>query len=452
MFDIILATDINYGIEYDFSLPLDMTFFQSLTKSSNYNKKNVIIMGSKTWNTFKGKALADRIHIVITRGKTKCIGVPEHIVYSFEESLTLAKMLENIDNIYIIGGAEIYNIAFHHSECRTIYHTFIKKDLQATKKCLIPEYKYKDSYSLLFNDIEIYLNRYSNIKFSKNGEYQYLNLLQKCLSEGEFRQTRNAETYSIFSEDLKFNLKDGFPLLTTKKMYWKAIVEELLFFIKGYTNSKILSEKNVKIWDQNTTREFLDYCNLKNYEIGDMGPMYGFNWRYYGAEYKGYNHDYSNQGIDQLKNIINEIKTNPTSRRICMTTLDLKNVDKCVLWPCHGLIIQFYVVRGKLSCKMYQRSADLFLGLPFNIASYALLTHLIAKETQLDVGDLYISLGDCHIYSSHKNNCIMQSLYRPLKFPTLLIKSDKSIFDYTFNDLELQEYVSYPSLKADMYA
>ena len=181
--------------------------------------------------------------------------------------------------------------------------------------------------------------------------------------------TRNAKTYSIFDNSITFDMKDGFPLLTTKRMFWKGIVEELLFFIRGDTNSKHLEDKGVRIWQGNTTQEFIDNIGLP-YQEGDMGPMYGFMWRHFGADYTGCNTDYTNQGFDQLSKIVEEIKTNPHSRRILMSDFDPSRAHQGVLYPCHSLVLQFYVRDGKfLDVKMYQRSVDSFLGEPFNIAS-----------------------------------------------------------------------------------
>ena len=210
-------------------------------------------------------------------------------------------------------------------------------------------------------------------------EEGYLNLLRKLLEEGVSRTDRTGVgTLSLFGEQLKFNLEGQFPLLTTKKVFTKAIIHELLFFIRGDTDSKILEKENVNIWKWNTSREFLDNRNLHEYEIGDLGPMYGFNWRHFNAEYKGCSVDYCGKGLDQLQNIISEIKQNPDSRRLLMTTFNPSVLDKSCLMPCHGISVQFYVNDGYLSCMMNQRSSDTACGLPYNITSYSLLTYMIA--------------------------------------------------------------------------
>lgn len=192
-------------------------------------------------------------------------------------------------------------------------------------------------------------------------------------------------TLGIFGVQMRYSLKnDVFPLLTTKRVFWRGVVEELLWFIQGSTNANLLKEKNIHIWDANSTREFLDSAGLNHYDEGDLGPIYGFQWRHFGAEYKGMNHDYTNEGIDQLKNVINTIKTNPNDRRIIMCAWNPLDLKKMALPPCHCMV-QFFVANNELSCLLYQRSADMGLGVPFNIASYSLLTYMIAHVTGLKV-------------------------------------------------------------------
>jgi thymidylate synthase len=238
-------------------------------------------------------------------------------------------------------------------------------------------------------------------------EYQYLNLLKKCLL-GNKRQTRNSETYSLFTEMLSFNLMKGFPLLTTKKVFIRGIFEELMFFIRGQTNTKLLEYKGVNIWKPNTTKEFIESCNLP-YNEGDMGPMYGFQWIHFNAEYKDCSTDYNGMGYNQLEEVINLLIKDPYSRRILMTTYNPLQAKQGVLYPCHSIVIQFYVDNmNMISMSMYQRSSDAFLGLPYNIASNALLLHLICStvnkrinKNKYSVGKLNIILGDVHIYKDH---------------------------------------------------
>lgn len=200
---------------------------------------------------------------------------------------------------------------------------------------------------------------------------------------------------------MRFSLRDGlFPLLTTKRVFWRGVLEELLWFIKGSTDAKELQAKNVHIWDGNSTREFLDKNGFQDRKEGDLGPIYGFQWRHYGAEYKTSSDDYTAQGIDQLNEVIRRIRTNPNDRRIVMSAWNVIDLPKMALPPCH-CFVQFYVADGELSCQLYQRSADMGLGVPFNIASYALLTCMIAHVTDLKPGDFVHTLGDAHIYLNH---------------------------------------------------
>jgi dihydrofolate reductase/thymidylate synthase len=246
------------------------------------------------------------------------------------------------------------------------------------------------------NEVSIY-----HYKFPKHQECQYLQLLQQTMISTQ-RQTRNAKTFSIFSEKLSFDLTKGFPLLTTKKVFLRGIFEELLFFIRGQTNSKILESKGVNIWKPNTSKEFIEKCGLP-YEEGDMGPLYGFNWKYFGAEYLGCDIDYTEKGYNQIDNVLDLLINDPCSRRILLTDYNPSIADQGVLYPCHSIIIQFYIKNEYISCNMYQRSADLYLGLPFNISSTALLLLLVAKLTNKIPHKMNIIIGDAHIYVEHIN-------------------------------------------------
>lgn len=281
-------------------------------------------------------------------------------------------------------------------------------------------------------------------------EIQYLNILKDVLETGEKRLTRNGFTFSKFFKTMSFNLSDGFPLLTTKKVFWKGVVEELLFFIRGDTNTKILNEKGIKIWDGNTTRSFLDNMGFFDYEVGDMGPMYGYQWRFFN---KPYNINSSYNGIDQLKNIIEEIKINPYSRRLLLTDFNPEQVNLGVLFPCHSIIIQFYVENSCLSCSMYQRSSDLFLGEPFNIASISLLLIIIAQLTNMTPGMVHLVLGDCHIYNEHIDVVKEQLTRKPYNLCSLKIKKFNTLEEVekaTFDDFIINDYNYHPILKAPL--
>ena len=283
-------------------------------------------------------------------------------------------------------------------------------------------------------------------------EEGYINLLRKILEEGTSKNDRTGVgTKSIFGAQLRFNLENQFPLLTTKKMFTKGIIHELLWFIKGQTDSKVLEKEKVNIWKANTTREFLDNRGLNEYEEGDLGPMYGFQWRHFNAKYKGCSHDYTGQGVDQLLHVINQIKSNPDSRRLLMTTFNPEALDKSCLMPCHGIAVQFYVNNKDLSCHMYQRSVDYCCGLPYNITSYSLLTYMIAHVTNLKPKELIISMGDTHVYKSHIENARIQVERIPKQFPILRLQNHRThIEEFEYSDFEIINYEHHTILKYEM--
>jgi thymidylate synthase len=257
-------------------------------------------------------------------------------------------------------------------------------------------------------------------------------------------------TVSIFGAQMRFNLRDQFPLLTTKRVFWRAVAEELLWFIKGSTDAKLLQAKNVRIWDGNSTREFLDASGFHDRQVGDLGPVYGFQWRHFGAKYKTCDDEYQGQGVDQLKDVIERIKANPNDRRIILSAWNPVDIPQMALPPCHCLV-QFYVANGELSCQLYQRSADMGLGVPFNIASYALLTYMIAHVTNLKPGDFVHTFGDAHIYTNHIGPLEEQIERKPRPFPQLNIKRQvTNIDDFKFEDFEVIGYDPYPPIKMEM--
>lgn len=258
---------------------------------------------------------------------------------------------------------------------------------------------------------------------------QYLQLLEDILENGVEKDDRTGVgTLSVFGRQLRFNLQEGFPLLTTKKLHIRSIIYELLWFLKGDTNVRYLQENGVTIWD-----EWAD-------ENGDLGPIYGAQWRSWkGADGKT---------VDQISWVIEEIKRNPNSRRLLVSAWNVAELDKMKLPPCH-YAFQFYVADGKLSCMWQQRSVDTFLGLPFNIASYALLTHMIAQQCDLDVGELIFSGGDVHLYKNHLEQAKLQLTREPRPLPKLVIKrKPASIFEYEFEDFEIVDYDPHPHIKA----
>ncbi|EKN6176112.1 thymidylate synthase [Yersinia enterocolitica] len=258
---------------------------------------------------------------------------------------------------------------------------------------------------------------------------QYLDLMKKVLEEGTAKADRTGTgTLSIFGHQMRFNLQDGFPLVTTKRCHLRSIIHELLWFLNGDTNIGYLKENNVSIWD-----EWAD-------ENGDLGPVYGKQWRAWGAA--------DGRQIDQLSKVVQQLKQDPNSRRIIVSAWNVGELDQMALAPCHAFF-QFYVADGKLSCQLYQRSCDVFLGLPFNIASYALLVHMMAQQCDLAVGDFVWTGGDTHLYSNHIEQTNLQLSREPRALPKLIIKrKPASLFDYRFEDFEIEGYDPHPGIKA----
>ena len=258
---------------------------------------------------------------------------------------------------------------------------------------------------------------------------QYLDLMQHVLEHGARKDDRTGTgTLSVFGAQMRFDLSAGFPLLTTKKVHLKSIIHELLWFLTGDSNIRYLKENGVSIWD--------DWADGN----GDLGPVYGVQWRSWPTP--------DGRSVDQISQIMQQLRETPDSRRIMLSAWNVADIDKMALPPCHCLF-QFYVADGKLSCQLYQRSCDIFLGVPFNIASYALLTHMLAQQADLGVGDFVWTGGDCHLYSNHLQQADEQLSREPLPLPRLAIKRrPDSIFDYQFEDFEILNYESHPHIKA----
>ena len=265
---------------------------------------------------------------------------------------------------------------------------------------------------------------------------QYEDFMRHVDTHGVFKADRTGTgTKSVFGYQMRFDLKQGFPLVTTKKVHLKSIVHELLWFLQGSSDNNWLKERGVTIWDEWARAD------------GDLGPVYGVQWRSWPTPDGGH--------IDQITDVINTLQSNPDSRRIIVSAWNVADLNKMALMPCHAFF-QFYVApateegaKGKLSCQLYQRSADIFLGVPFNIASYALLTHMVAQQCELEVGDFIWTGGDCHIYSNHSEQVSLQLSREPLAYPTLHIKrKPASVFDYEFDDFEFLNYQHHPAIKA----
>lgn len=280
----------------------------------------------------------------------------------------------------------------------------------------------------------------------------YLDLVKRIFREGEKRVDRTGVgTLSVFSHSFAHDLADGFPLLTTKKVHFKAIKEELLWFLSGSTDSATLTEKGVRIWDANGSRETLDALGFTERREGDLGPVYGFQWRHFGAEYAGPDASYDGKGVDQISTLIENLKAHPTSRRHILTAWNPADLHKMALPPCH-IFSQFYVTNDRrLHCHLYQRSGDVGLGVPFNIASYSLLTHMIAQCCGLTPGIFHHTIGDAHIYADHVEPLKLQLQREPRNPPRLLLSPHISdISDFTADDIILQNYDPHPAIHMHM--
>lgn len=281
---------------------------------------------------------------------------------------------------------------------------------------------------------------------------QYLDLMRHIRENGTFKGDRTGTgTYSVFAHQMRFNLADGFPLLTTKKVHLKSIIHELLWFLSGDTNVKYLQDHGVSIWNEWATAE---QCARFGRAEGELGAVYGHQWRNFGATQNA-DGSFQSDGFDQIKTLIHDIKHNPNSRRLIVTGWNPAEANQVALPPCHTLF-QFYVApstgsgqAGKLSCQLYQRSADVFLGVPFNIASYALLTMMIAQVCDLGLGDFVWTGGDCHLYSNHLEQTDLQLSREPLPLPTMRLNPEvKDIFSFKFEDFTLENYQSHAAIKA----
>lgn len=297
-------------------------------------------------------------------------------------------------------------------------------------------------------------NKIGKYGSTPHDEYQYLHLIDDILLDGVMEYGRNGNAKTVVGSAMHFSLENNtIPLLTTKKVAWKTCTKELFWFISGKTDNKILQEQNVGIWNGNASREYLDNIGLYDRAENDLGPVYGHQWRHFNAPYDTCNDDYTGKGEDQLDYIISCLKNPHTrnSRRLVMSAWNPCQLKEMALPPCH-ILAQFNVINGnQLSCSLYQRSGDVGLGVPFNIASYSMLTHLIANHCGLVATDFYYHLGNCHIYDDHLEILKEQLTKIPYPFPTIKIKTTKeNIEDYSLEDIEINNYISHEKLKMEM--
>ena len=448
-------------------------FYKITTQHYPEGNKNIVIMGYNTWISLppSKRPLKNRVNIVLSQNRRDLIEENENLKVfdSLFNAIDWCNTNET-GRVFVIGGEIIYEQCYlqHQNKINMVYLTKFIEGTKSSKgknfpiellekMTLLKENSKSEECEVLIEgkyikkELKTIYKTFQNNFMINIEENNYLNLLKRIINEGNLTQTRNSFTLNTFGERMIFDMNNGFPLLTTKKMGYRTILRELLWFIRGSTSNQELLDKNVHIWSQNSSREFLDSRGL-NYEEGDLGPVYGFQWRHSGAQYVDCRTDYSGLGIDQLKNVIHLIKTDPHSRRIIMNAWNPSDLDKMALPPCH-VMCQFYVnsEEKKLDCQLYQRSGDMFLGVPFNIASYSFLLHIIANMTGYNPGRLIHILGDTHIYNEHIDAVNEQLERSPGKFPELIIKEkitdidsiDESIF-------ELQNYKSYDKITAPM--
>jgi dihydrofolate reductase/thymidylate synthase len=457
------------------TLEKDMKYFKRITqKTVDKNKKNAVIMGSNTYKSIPSskRPLEGRLNIILTHDTSFSNSFWAIKCHSLEYAIDNINRSWEIESVFIIGGIDIFKEAMNiiPDQIDRLYLTTVHGTFEADRYMdmqqiidffphIDPNYKrskvyHSDKENIYYSMSLSYRKHPQQITPTRHEEYQYLDLIRLVMNTGMKRDDRTGVgTIAIFGHQMKFSLRDGvLPLLTTKQTFFRGVAEELLWFISGKTNAKLLSEKGIKIWDGNSSKAFLTSRGLHHLDEGDIGAGYPLQWRHYGAKYVDMHTDYTGQGVDQLAECIHKIKHNPTDRRIVMTAWNPMDLNIMALPPCH-MFCQFFVnvEKQELSCQMYQRSGDCGLGIPFNIASYALLTHLIAHVCQLKPGDFIHSLGDTHVYLNHIEPLKEQLKRSPFPFPTIsLDPSIQSIDDFRYEHIKLHNYQCHPRIPMDM--
>ncbi len=493
-FSVVIAHTPAFGIgtqgRLPWKKPKDLARFKRITAAtSRPGMSNAVIMGRKTWDSLPVKPLPGRVNIVLTSTALSLSGErdADHQqvikLKTLPEALDACACMASVDNVFVIGGAQVYAAAFAPDLVDLIdyvYSSVVENDTDTETEteeggAVVPKPDVfvkpawldgGDKFTKLFETLVeasvtafIYggVSRLTGIRRSQkpddsvgysdpdHDELPYLRLVRSLIHGGLVSTDRTGTgTFSQFGAHLRFSLQNGtLPLLTTKTTFFKGVKEELMsLFIPGCTDSKVLADKGVHIWDKNAAAHGAGT---------DLGPIYGFQWRHFGARYDGPGADYASAGVDQLAWVVEEIKRNPDSRRLVVSAWNPCDIPAMALPPCH-VMFQFYVRDGRLSCMLTQRSCDVGLGLPFNIASYALLTHLVAYATGLDAEELVMSFGDVHVYRNHEGPLLEQQLRQPKPFPRLCIAPDtpRDLFAITPEAVTLTGYESHGRLPMDM--
>ncbi|KAL8129539.1 hypothetical protein V2J09_018694 [Rumex salicifolius] len=495
-YQVVVAATRAMGIGKDgklpWNLPSDLKFFKDITLTTSApGKKNAVVMGRKTWESIPSKyrPLPGRLNVILTRSLESNIITSEDVVtcqsmVSALELLAGSTYSVSIERVFVIGGGQILKEALNGPACDAIHITEIETGIECdTFIPPIDSFLFHPWYSSLpsvENNIRFCFTTYARVRralvdmdaqdesmvassklntskfeiqdfsflpqnvLKRHEEYMYLQLVEEILSNGNVKGDRTGTgTLSKFG---------------SQRVFWRGVVEELLWFISGSTNARILQDKGIHIWVGNASRSYLDSIGLNDREEGDLGPVYGFQWRHFGARYTNMHADYTGQGFDQLSDVIHKIKNNPDDRRIILSAWNPSDLKMMALPPCHMFaqagvsLYVFYVANGELSCQMYQRSADMGLGVPFNIASYALLTCMIAHSNcDLIPGEFIHVIGDTHVYATHIAPLQEQLKNQPRPFPILKINPEKKdINSFVASDFKLTGYDPHQKIEMKM--
>jgi len=468
---VVVAVTCEGGIGKDGQLPWpriprDMQHLREVTETvSNPELVNAVILGRKTYESLpeKVRPLKNRLNVVIS-SSTQASDYPNGVLVfpSLRQAVDSLNVNPSVESIFFLGGQRVYEEAIKEGLCSKAILTRIgidpwncdtkfPLDLLNSKEWAAAKISKTFSHEGIPFDFAEFTRSPALANAGEHEECQYLRLIDRIIRTGYKEVDRTGVgTVSVFGEMMRFDLKSSFPLLTTKRVFWKGVVEELLWFVKGDTNANHLADKGVRIWDGNGSLEFLKSRGLGHREQGDLGPVYGFQWRHFGAKYETMHSDYSGKGLDQLADCINKIKTNPNDRRIIMSAWNPADLQEMALPPCH-MFCQFYVANGELSCAMYQRSCDMGLGVPFNIASYSLLTCMMAQVCGLKPGEFIHNLGNAHVYLNHIEPLKEQLLRTPRPFPILKINpAVANIDDFSAEDFTLIGYNPLARIAMDM--